>query len=69
MFWEIFGTIVFVCAIAGVAYIYIQDRRYEKKSVKESMSDSLWDEIAAEREAALLRAKKFRQALDSAKKK
>ncbi len=67
MFWIIFGTIVFVLAIAGLAYVYVHDRRYEKKSVVEAMSRPLWDEIAREREENLEKAKKFKEALEKAK--
>lgn len=69
MFWIIFGLIVFVSIIAGVIGMYIRDRRFENKSVAETMSDEMWDEIASEREANLLKAKKFKEALDKAKSK
>jgi LPS O-antigen subunit length determinant protein (WzzB/FepE family) len=67
MFWIIFGTIVFALAIAGLVYVYVRDRRYEKRSVVETMSRPLWDEIAQEREQNLEKAKKFREALENAK--
>ncbi len=69
MFWIIFGTVVFVLAIAGLVYIYVRDRRYEKKSVVEAMSRPLWDEIAHEREENLEKARKFKEALEKAKGK
>lgn len=67
MFWVIFGTIVFLLAIVGLGYVYVKDRRYEKKSVVETMSRPLWDEIAREREENLEKARKFREALEKAK--
>lgn len=58
--------IIFTAAVSFLVYINIRDRRYEKKSVTESMSDRVWDELAAEREAALERARKFRSAIKKA---
>lgn len=69
MFWIIFGTIFFIVAIAVIVWIYFKDRRYEEKSVAETMSPQTWDDIAREREENLLKAKKFKEVLDRARSK
>ncbi|MBI2092295.1 MAG: hypothetical protein HYY43_03960 [Deltaproteobacteria bacterium] len=65
MFW---GIIVFISAVALLVFFYVKDRHYEKKSVAETMSENLWDEIAKEREGAIERSKKFKEAIEKARK-
>jgi hypothetical protein len=65
VFW---GIIIFILAVAVLVFFYVKDRRYEKKSVAETMSEGLWDEIAKDREDAIERSKKFKEALEKAKK-
>jgi len=66
MFWIIVGIITFLVFIAALAIVFVRDRRRERASVVETMSKDLWDEIADERELALARAKKFKEALKKA---
>ena len=67
MFLIISGIFIFILIVAVVIYIFIRDRRFENKSVVETMAPRLWDEIAKEREQAILKAKKFKEALEKAK--
>lgn len=67
MFWIITGTITFIGFAALLVYVFVHDRRFEKKSVLETMKKETFDEIAEEREQALARAKKFKEALEKAK--
>lgn len=63
----LFGILIFLAALGIILYLYLRDRRREKSSVVETMGDRLWDEIARERDDALLKSKKFKQALEQAR--
>jgi len=69
MFWIIFGVIVFGVFIAYIVGMFLRDRRYEKRSVAEAMGKKMWDEIAAEREMNMEKAKKFKEEMEKAKMK
>ncbi len=59
----IFGIIIFFGAIAVLIYLRIRDRRQEKKSVVETMSDDVWDELAKEPDETIQKSRKFRKIL------
>lgn len=63
----LFGILIFLAAMAALVYLYFRDRKRERSSVVETMSDRLWDEVSKEREEALLKSKKFKEALERAK--
>lgn len=67
MFWTIFGTIIFLAALLFLFYLYRHDRFSEKGLPSSRMSDEVWDELAKEREEAILKARKFKEALKRAK--
>lgn len=63
MFWITFGTIIFLLFFAAIIFIFIHDRRFEKKSTLETMRKETFDEIQMEREKAMIRAEKFKKNL------
>ncbi|PIR16728.1 MAG: hypothetical protein COX62_07225 [Deltaproteobacteria bacterium CG_4_10_14_0_2_um_filter_43_8] len=69
MFWILLSVTVFFLFGAYLVLVCIRDRRYEKKSVAESMSDTVWDDIAREREENLQKARRFKDALSRAAQK
>lgn len=66
MIWLIF---LFLILTAVVLFLWIRERRYLKKKTSEIMSDAAWRDIVREREAALSKRRRFREALDQAKSK
>jgi Kef-type K+ transport system membrane component KefB len=68
MFWIIFIVIISLVLGAFLLGVFLKDRRYEKKSVSETMGKKMWDEIATEREMNMEKAKKFREELERAKR-
>ncbi len=67
MFWIFFGITVFLLFGAYLVLVYIRDRRFEKRSVTETMSDTVWDDIAREREENMQKARKFKETLEKAR--
>lgn len=63
MFWIISSIVVFVAFVGAVVAFFVYDRRFEKKSALETMKKETFDEIAAEREQELEKAKKFKEIL------
>lgn len=55
--------------MAMVVVLWLRQRAYLKKKTSEAMSEPVWEEIVQEREAALAKRRKFKQALDDAAKK
>ncbi|MBI4125147.1 MAG: hypothetical protein HY466_04375 [Deltaproteobacteria bacterium] len=54
----------------GIAfYLWRREKRYLKGKTSQGMSGAVWNEIVAEREAALKKRRSFRQALADAKTK
>jgi len=67
--WTIIGVITFLVIAGLLGFLYIRDRRYEKKLPSETMSKEMWDEIAGEKEENLAKAKRFKEALEKARRR
>jgi uncharacterized membrane protein len=67
--WTIIGILTFISIASLVLFFFFRERRFEKKTTAETMAPELWDEIAKEREEGMERSKKFREALENARKK
>ncbi|MDP2599499.1 MAG: hypothetical protein Q8P84_02040 [Deltaproteobacteria bacterium] len=65
----IFLIILLLGLMAGVVFLWWRQRAYLKKKTSEAMSEPVWEEIVQEREAALEKRRKFKQAIDEAAKK
>ena len=66
--WIFLGAVAFFTMIIVVVALYLRDRRYEKKSVAETMGKEVWDDISKEREDSLARARKFKEELKKARR-
>ncbi|HPW45107.1 MAG TPA: hypothetical protein PKU96_01905 [bacterium] len=65
--WLILGAVFTAILFAGLFYIHLSDRRYEKKKTSEVFSPELKEEIEAEREGAAARREKFMKFIEAAK--
>lgn len=65
--WIAFGIFIILFFLAYLVYIYFRDRHFERRSASETMRPEMWDEIAKEREENMLKAKKFKEALEQAR--
>ena len=65
--WLILGAVFTAILFAGLFYIYLSDRKYEKKKASEVFSPELKEEIEAEREEAAARREKFLKAMNAVK--
>lgn len=68
MFWPILAIIFLVGVLVLAIYVYVKDKRYMRRRVKEVLSEELKEEIEQEREQALARGEKFKKALEEARK-
>lgn len=66
MIWYVISIISFLAVVLLLVYTRIRDRRYEKLKTSEAMRPELWEEIEIEREEALAKREKFREALKKA---
>ena len=57
---------LFLLLLGLVIYLWVRERRYLKKKTSEAMSERVWKDVIGEREEALQRRRKFRDALDKA---
>ena len=67
LIWLIAGGLFTLMLFAGLVFIYISDRKYEKKRTSEVFSPELKEEIEAEREQSAARREKFIKAMNSVK--
>ena len=67
MIWYVISSISFLVVVLLLVYTRIRDRRYEKMKTSEAMRPELWEEIEREREEALAKREKFREALKKAR--
>lgn len=68
MLYAVLITLV-VLLLAIVAFAYLRDRRALKRPTVSSIGKNLWEEIDLERRSEIEKGKKFRKALDEAKRK
>jgi len=68
MIWLGTALVFFAAAIGVVAWVFIRDRRYERKRTSEVFSPGLKEEIEEERADGMERREKFQEALKSAQK-
>lgn len=66
---HILWSVVLIILFGVVGFFWWKDRKYLQKKTSETMSPELWKEIEAERLSNLDKRRKFREALEQAKKK
>lgn len=59
-------ALLFILLLGLVAYLWRRERLYLKKKTSEAMSERVWKDVVAEREEALQRRRKFKEALNRA---
>lgn len=67
--WTTLAILLFLLLVGLAYFVWMRDRRYQKKKTSEVMGESVWRDIVAEREAALQKRRAFQKALDEAKHK